>query len=290
MEPWDQSVHPYRGRKAVLSTKHGKERSIAPPLTAGVGLEILVPDGLDTDMLGTFTGEVPRIGPALEVALRKARLGMARAGLPLGLANEGSFGPHPELVFVPGDHEILVFVDDEMGIEVVEETLSAATNFAHQETAAAEDLDDFLKQARFPSHGLIVRPNSGLQPGLLFKGITTPPLLADAVQRCAKASEDGLAHVETDMRAQMNPMRQAVLRDLADRLAQRLAARCPQCGAPGWGVVDVVRGLPCELCGQETEGVREEVYGCPRCELRHSRPRKDGRRQADARDCPFCNP
>lgn len=290
MEPLDRSIHPYRGREAVLSTKHGKERACAPPLAASVGLKLRVPDGLDTDTLGTFTGEVPRIGTALEVALRKARLGMARAGLPLGLANEGSFGPHPQLMFVPGDHEILLFVDDEMGIQVVEETLSAATNFAHKETATVEDLGDFLKQARFPSHGLIVRPNSGLQPGLLFKGITTPPLLAEAVERCAKASEDKLAHVETDMRAHVNPMRQSVLRDLADRLAQRLAARCSQCGAPGWGVVDVVRGLPCEGCGQETDWVREEIYGCPRCELRHNRPRSDGRRHANARDCPLCNP
>lgn len=290
MRSLDQPLHPYQGREAVLCTKHGKEQVIAPPLMAGVGLKLRVPDDVDTDTLGTFTREVPRIGTAREVALRKARLGMAAAGLPLGLANEGSFGPHPHLVFVPGDHEILLFVDDEMGIQVVEETISAETNFAHQDTTTVEDLGDFLKRVRFPSHGLIVRPNSGLEPELLFKGITTARILRDAVDRCARASEDGLAHVETDMRAHMNPMRQSVLRDLAVRLARRLASRCSQCGAPGWGLVDVVRGLPCEVCGGETDWVREEVYGCPRCPLRHNRPRSDGRHHADAENCPWCNP
>ena len=286
----DQPIHPYQGREAVLSTKHGKEQVIAPPLTATVGLKLRVPDEIDTDTLGTFTGEVPRIGTPHEVALRKAKLGMAAVGSPLGLANEGSFGPHPHLIFVPGDHEVLLFVDDEMGIQIVEEIVSAETNFAHKETTTVEDLGDFLKRARFPSHGLIVRPNSSSQPGLLFKGITTASALEQAVDACARASTDGLAHLETDMRAHMNPTRQMVLRQLAERLARRLATRCPECGAPGWGVVGVVRGLPCEVCGGETDWVREEIHGCPRCQLRHNRPRSDGRHHADAEQCPWCNP
>lgn len=285
-----EGSHPYQGREAVLSTKHGKEQAIAPPLMARLGLRIRVPVDLDTDTLGTFTGEVPRIGTARETALRKARLGMASVNLPLGLANEGSFGPHPLVPFVAGDHEILVFVDDELGIQVVEELSSMETNFAHRTVAGSDDLGDFLERVRFPSHGLIVRPNSGLQTGILFKGVTAAGDLEEAIGRCARASTDGLAHVETDMRAHMNPTRQAVLRDLAERLAQRLAVRCAQCGAPGWGLVGVVRGLPCELCGGETDWVREEIYGCPRCQLRHVQPRSDGRKHADAENCSWCNP
>lgn len=286
----DGPIHPYQGREAVLSTKHGKEQVIAPPLMASVGLNVRVPEGVDTDTLGTFTGEVPRIGTAREVALRKARLGMAAVGLPLGLANEGSFGPHPLVPFVMGDHEILVFVDDELDIQVIEELSSMKTNFAYQVVTGATDLSHFLQRVHFPSHGLIVRPNSGLQPGLLFKGITTARSLEEAVDRSARASTDGLAHVETDMRAHLNPTRQLVLRDLAERMARRLASRCSQCGAPGWGVVDVVRGLPCEVCGGETDWVREEIYGCPRCQLRHNRPRSDGLHHVDSENCSWCNP
>lgn len=283
------TVHPYRGREAVLTTKHGKGRAIAPPLLRQVGLELRVAEE-DTDRLGTFTGEIPRLGTAYEVALRKARMGMAALGLPLGLANEGSFGPHPLTPFVARDHEILVFIDDELRIQVTEQVVSTETNFAHRDVRGVEDFGDFLQQVRFPSHGLIVRPRSGLQPGLLFKGIVDVRQLEDAVARCARASADGLAHVETDMRAHMNPTRQAVLRELAERMAHRLAGRCTRCGAPGWGLIDVVRGLPCELCGGETEWVREEIYGCSRCHLQETRPRSDGRAYADAGHCPRCNP
>ena len=282
--------HPYQGRKVALATKHQKEQVLGPPLRAAVGLEMCVPDDLDTDLLGTFSGEVDRHGTPREVALRKARLGMNAAGLTLGLASEGSFGPHPQLLLVPADHELLAFVDDEGGIEVVEQILSSKTNFAHDAAKTVDDLKEFFVRARFPSHGLIVRPNSGLQPGLLFKGITKFDALKEALEQCASASADGLAHVETDMRAHMNPTRRQVLREVATGLGRRLATLCPECGAPGWGLVDVVRGLPCEWCGGETDFVRTEIHGCPRCKNRESYPRSDGLRVASPGNCPWCNP
>jgi hypothetical protein len=284
------TAFPYRRRKAVLATKHQKERVVRQPLRTAVGLKVYVPDELDTDLLGTFSGEVERHGTPREVALRKARLGMSATGLTLGLASEGSFGPHPYLPFVPSDHELLVFVDDELGFEVVEQILSPKTNFAHHAARTLEDLKDFLSRARFSSHGLIVRPNSGLQPGLLFKGITTIGTLEEALEQCSSASADGLAHVETDMRGHMNPTRLQVIREVAVRLGRRLATLCPGCQTPGWGVVDVVRGLPCEWCSRETQLVRAEVHGCPRCDHRESHPRSDGRHGASPGDCSWCNP
>ncbi len=290
MSGGQNTLHPYQGRKASLATQHKKEQVIGPPLRAAVGLELSVPDDLDTDLLGTFSGEVNRQGTPREVALRKARWGTRASGLTLGLASEGSFGPHPQLMFVPADHELLVFIDEERNIEVVEQILSLQTNYAHHEAKNIEDLQAFLAGVQFPSHGLVVRPNSGLQPGLLFKGITDLPALEDALNRCAPASEDGLAQVETDMRAHMNPSRQRVLQELAVNLGHRLASLCPQCRNPGWGLVDVIKGLPCEQCGAETDLVKMEVHGCPRCQYRESYPRSDGLRVASPGSCPLCNP
>ena len=72
---------------------HRKEEAIAPALMSALGLLVEPTAGLDTDQLGTFSGEIPRSGTMLEVAVRKARLGMSVMGLPLGLASEGTFGP-----------------------------------------------------------------------------------------------------------------------------------------------------------------------------------------------------
>ena len=182
MSGQQKTPHPYQGRKAALATKHQKERVLGQPLRAAVGLEVYVPADLNTDLLGTFSGEVDRQGTPREVALRKARLGMNAAGLTLGLASEGSFGPDPQLLFVSADHELLGFVDDGLGIEVVEQILSPKTNFAHDAARTFEDLKDFLARARFPSHGLIVRPNSGLQPGLMKPGAHGVELVINQVQ------------------------------------------------------------------------------------------------------------
>ncbi len=280
----------YHGCTAVLSTKHGKEVVIGPPLKALLGLAVQVPAGLDTDTLGTFTGEVERVGTPLEVAVRKARLGMDAAGLPLGLASEGSFGPDPRVPFVPLHHELLVFVDDRLQIQVVEQMMTNRTNYDHTTAASFADLAGFLDRAGFPSHAVVVRPNTGLETRLLHKGLRTVEALQAALRECASASRDGLARVETDMRAHMNPSRLAVIRRLAFRLGRRLLRCCPVCETPGWGVVDVIKGLPCEECGHPTGLVSELVEACPRCTHHVNRPRYDGRKTASAGNCPYCNP
>jgi hypothetical protein len=285
------AMNPYRGRTTALTTKHGKGRAISRPLRMVLGLTVQVEAKIDTDLLGTFTGEIERVGTPSEVAIRKARLGMESSGLPLGLANEGSFGPHPAIsLFMPTDHEMLVFVDDELGIIVVESCLSAETNYGYHTARSLNDLEPFLRQAKFPSHALIVRPNDGLKKGFVFKGVIDFVTLEDAVKRCAVASADGLAHVGTDMRAHVNPTRQKIIRHTACRLARRLATSCPACGTPGWGRIRSEPGLPCEFCHTATEMIKQEIFGCARCRYTEAKPRSDGRQYAEPGQCPYCNP
>jgi hypothetical protein len=153
---------PYAGRSAAIATMHGKDRALRLPLRLGLGLEVVAAN-VDTDALGTFSGEVPRDGSPLEVARRKARLGLDAARLPLGLATEGSFGPHPHVAWVPLHHELLLFVDLERGLEVVEALADTDTNHAQVELAHPRELEGFLATARFPSHALIVYPAGGLE-------------------------------------------------------------------------------------------------------------------------------
>jgi hypothetical protein len=286
-----EARNPYRDRIAALTTKHGKERAIARPLRVALGLAITVEKKIDTDLLGTFTGEIERVGTPREIAIRKARLGMKSSGLPLGLANEGSFGPHPAISwFVPSDHEMLVFIDDELDIIVVESCLSGVTNYGYQSAQSLGDLECFLRQADFPSHALVVRPNDGLRQGWVFKGVMDIDTLEEAVKRCSAASSDGLAYVGTDMRAHVNPTRRKIIRHTACRLARRLASSCPSCGIPGWGWIQSEPGLPCEACHAPTEVIQQEIFGCARCRYLEAKPRADGREYAEPGQCPYCNP
>jgi hypothetical protein len=60
--------HPYAGQRIGLAATHGKERALAPASRRVLGAEIVVP-ALDTDTLGTFSGEVARPDALVETAL-----------------------------------------------------------------------------------------------------------------------------------------------------------------------------------------------------------------------------
>jgi len=282
--------HPYAGRSAVLATMHGKARAVAPAFAQRVGLNVVETAGLDTDALGTFSGETPRRGTMLETAVAKARLGMAATGLRLAIASEGSFGPHPQIPFLPAGIELMVFVDADRGWVIHESMIAERTNFAHLVSAPGAPLDTFLAQVGFPQHALMVRPNAGERAAAWAKGIADRGDLDRAVAAAAAASADRCALIETDMRAHRNPTRMDALAGLATRLALRLAAQCPACSAPGWGRIDVTRNLPCELCGLPTHVIAAEIFGCAVCSHRESQPRPDGMVVAQAMHCDACNP
>ena len=285
------SRQPYAGQRAVLATMHGKGTAIAPAFRDVLRMRLDTAVDLDTDALGTFTGEIPRAGNILDTAIAKARLGMAAAGLPIGIASEGSYGPHPLVPFMAGGVELMVLVDDRRGIVVSEHLIEDAPVFGHALAACPAELEDFLKRHRFPSHALIVRPNLGATPtARIHKGVRDRRVLADAVADAATASLDGKALVEADMRAHMNPTRMASIARLARILAARMATRCPACGSPGFGRVDVEAGLPCEACEAPTARVHHEVLGCAACAHRAQRARSDGRTHAEAGECDLCNP
>jgi hypothetical protein len=272
-----------------LTTRHGKERALARPFRVGLGLTLVV-SGCDTDQLGTFSGERDRPADALTTCRRKALLGLEQSGLALGLASEGSFGPHPAAPMLPVGRELLLLLDREHGLEVVEERLELRTNYSQQSFGPADDPDGWLTRVGFPSHGVIARP-AGWTPGApLFKGLTTTQDLQNALAFSRRADPGGRVLLETDMRAHLNPTRMASLRRLGLALVRRLRRPCPDCGAPGWGLVDTAAGLPCCWCGEPTALTRHEIWGCPHCGSRRSQPRRDGLLVAVPAHCQQCNP
>jgi hypothetical protein len=274
----------------VLTTMHGKEAVVAPVLRERLGLAVVTASAVDTDALGTFSGEVPRTGTMLEAAIAKARLGMAQSGLAIGMASEGSYGPHPHVPFMAGGIELMVLVDDTRGIVVSEHLVEDAPVFDHAFARTSGELGPLLERVGFPHHALIVRPAMDAPTHTVYKGLRRNGDLEAAVSACASLSGDGRALVQTDMRAHMNPTRMDSIRRLASALADRLARPCPACSAPGYGQVDVESGLPCEDCGGPSIMIRHRVFGCVSCGHRQKLPRADGLTHADPGHCPQCNP
>jgi hypothetical protein len=108
--------------------------------------------------------------------------------------------------------------------------------------------------------------------------------------KASDASSDRSVQIVTDMRAHLNPTRMAVIRALANRLARRLATRCPECKTPGFGAVDIARGLPCGWCGEPTRMALAEVRRCAKCSLEIRARIKGVPETADPGSCEHCNP
>lgn len=283
--------YPYDGQRAVLATRHGKLAVIAPALEP-TGLRITTAD-LDTDALGTFAGEIPRTLPMREAAVAKARMGMEQQGCAIGLASEGTIGPDPMIPLLFCDTELVVLVDDEQGLVIWETARDHGVRAATTVTRPGHHILDFLDQAGFPGHRLIVRPE-GMEPadvpaGLLRKGIADHEALAQAIRDCSAASPTGHARVESDLRAHCSPTRQQVIARAAQRLAARVIRRCPDCGAPGWGRIGTLNGLPCASCATWIAFAhRGVILGCTRCPFR--REVHEQRAAEDPARCPNCNP
>jgi hypothetical protein len=282
---------PYCGSALALVTRHGKQRALARPFRRGLGIELQVHDTFDTDQLGTFSGERERPAGPLQTCRLKAEQGLVASGAALALASEGSFGPHPAVPFLPLAQEWMVFLDPQRGLCVAETLVGCPTNFDHWQGGAGEDPAPWLARIGFPSHAVIVRPRQPIHPDMtVAKGLRDAEALHRAIQRACRESADGQAQLETDMRADRNPTRMAAIRRLGVKLVRRLATPCPSCGAPGWGVLERPRGLPCAWCRTPTDLARGEIHGCVACGHQQERPRPDGLVTADPGRCGFCNP
>ena len=280
-------AHPYFGRNVVLTSKHFKKPMIEPIFRELLDINI-IECAADTDLLGTFSGEIERKLPPLETALQKARIGLEQLGMDLGIASEGSIGPDPVIPFLKSDVEIIVLVDLVNELEIVEVFRTFDICAVQKSFSLDENLDEFLIKANFPNHKLIVRANSG-EKSSSIKGIGDRAELENAIELMAKNSMDGKVSIESDLRAYCSPSRASNIEKAAKILAMRVKQQCRLCNSPGWGKVGMEKGLECQSCGAYVEkAIKREVFGCFKCDYREFGDQLSP--FADPEICDWCNP
>jgi hypothetical protein len=240
----------------------------------------------DTDVFGTFTGEVARTLSAYDTCVLKAKKAAQLYGYELSIANEGSFGAHPAFPFVPSDNEIMVFLDLKNNFVIAEQLTSLKTNYGMLSVTAKTDLTDFLEKVGFPAHAVNLQKNS--DKSILGKGINDIKQLEELLAIGFKDEKE--LFISTDMRAMMNPTRMQVIGELAEKLITRVVSLCASCSRPGFGFKTTTGNLPCELCNLPTTLYAEEVWGCIGCDYKELKKRPDGLLQANPSYCNFCNP
>jgi hypothetical protein len=276
----------FKGRRLLIATKHKKERVIAPILEKELGVNCFVTD-IDTDKFGTFTGEIERKEDAISTARNKCLLAMELEKCDLVLASEGSFGAHPSLFFANADEEILLFIDKKKDIEIIVRELTFETNFNGSEIKTIKELEEFVKNSKFPTHGIILRKAKN-DSTLIEKGITN----LDQLYKTFKylISMYGSAFIETDMRAMYNPTRMKVIENATYKLAKKINSLCPKCSIPGFGIIDSKSGLPCDLCNFPTQSTLSHIYSCQKCNYIKEVFFPNGRKKEDPMYCDICNP
>ena len=246
-----------------MATKHDKAKLVRQhfkDILAMAVQEVLV----DTDVFGTFAGEIERVGTPLETAVKKAQLGIKTSGNPYAIASEGSVGPDPFFGFVNANIETMVFVDTELDIQV-HETIKSNEITAFSTSTLKNDLGVFLQKTDFPNHAVIVKPHIGQGA---HKGIRDLRTLEKAITDSRDQSADGEAIIESDLRAMCSPSRQKNISAVGLKLVQRLSHTCPECQTPGWGLKSYIRGVECSQCGElSEEAISREVMGCFKCEF-----------------------
>lgn len=277
----------FEGRTLLIATKHQKEKVITPIFEKELGVKCIVSQQFDTDVLGTFTGEVERENDPITTVVEKCRAAMSLENCDLAIASEGSFGAHPSVFFASADEEFLVLLDEKNKLEIIAREISLETNFAGAEVATERDLLEFAAKAGFPQHGLIIRKEAQ-DATHLVKGITDETKLLDTLEEYQKLF--GKAFVETDMRAMYNPTRMRVIEKTAKKLVEKIKNVCPDCQMPGFDITKVVKGLPCGQCGFPTKSTLSYVYSCKKCDFEKEEKYPNQKKHEDPMYCDFCNP
>jgi hypothetical protein len=188
---------------------HEKEKILEPLFAKEFSAKIVVPHGIDTDRLGTFTGEIKREIELKSVLRQKAMIGIDQTGLTFGLASEGSFGPHPWIPFVSCNQESLIFIDLQRGLEIFSHFISTDNRAEYIHAENFEQVTEFLQKIQFGPQGVVLKPSHDYvdSTDYIFKGLQDIVDVKDAFQKIKANFDAKTVFVETDNRAFLSPKR-----------------------------------------------------------------------------------
>jgi hypothetical protein len=278
----------YKDLPLVIATKHKKEVVIQPYLENLLKVRCLVPEDIDTDQLGMFSGEVERKETPLSAARKKCLLGFSLTNTKIAVASEGSFYPHPQIGFVPVNEELLLFKDLENDIEIHVKQLSMDTNFNQTEVKNFDELAAFCEKIGFPTHGIVLKYKNAANLKV-EKDFLDLEEVRVSFERAVKRKIQQI-FAETDMRAHKNPKRMKVIGEAAEKLVQVLQSSCEKCDAIGFSTVDAKPGLKCKNCGLPTRSTLYHIYKCAICGHTENKYFPNGKENENPMYCDFCNP
>ena len=266
-----------------LVTQHHKEQAIFPVLRKN-GIDQTSVLNADTDQLGTFSGEIPRILSIEQTLLEKCKLVSNQFPTAIFLATEGSFGPHPVIPWISHHQESFLLWDRSTDAIFFHHFNSNSTNFQVGTIRSKQQLVEFCSRSKFPSHAIILKSTQGNHPQI-YKGLQNWEEVFEIWD-----NSNGELFAETDMRAMYNPTRMANIRIGFSAFLENLQKECPKCAYPGFFTKDVELGLPCQWCNLPTQSILFAIHRCEHCSLEEKEKHPLGKSHEDPMYCSNCNP
>lgn len=277
----------FKGRTMVLASMHKKEMAMQAILEKELEVKLTVPSQFNTDIFGTFSGEIKRTSDSLDTAKLKSEKALEITGESLSISNEGSFVPHPSIPFATLNQEIIYLNDKKNNFNFYTIHHSTNTNASQAEITSTADAIDFATKHNFPSHGMII---SSYNKKIIEKGIHTVEDLVQKTESIFKQFPDKAVIIENDLRAMHNPTRMLVIKEATQKLVNEIKTFCPHCGWIGFTVKEYRPGLPCENCNNPTKGILNTIRKCEKCNYNKTEMYPDNKKFSDPMYCDFCNP
>lgn len=281
----------FANRNALLVTKHAKEKVIGPLLQQEFNINLQLAGNVDTDLFGTFSGEIERQQNQYETA--KLKINAARqlyAGADLYLASEGSFNPHPEAPVISVNTELILLADLKNDVEIAAWYKTYNTNIENRKITTAAQLADFAMAIGFPDNRIILKAKNADGKLQVAKGASTVEQLIEMFDYTQKHAANSIVEAETDMRACYNTLRMENIRLCTINLINEMHSKCGQCETPGFSVAESKPGLPCGQCSMPTKSILYYVYQCKKCSHKSEVKYPLGKMAEDPMYCNFCNP
>ncbi len=276
----------FKGRKIAIASMHQKEKVISPLLIKELEMQTVVPE-INTDLLGTFSGEVERNSSPYKTAWKKCMLAMNISRCDVAISSEGSFGAHPTIPFVNANEELVLLVDRKNNLEFFGRALTTETNFSGASITTKKEAYDFANNIGFPEHAIIVK-NQEKKFDESVKGINSETHLEKVLDTMFSKYTD--IWIETDMRALYNPTRMKIIEQATKNLIEKIHSKCPNCFQPGFWIVEAIKGLPCSNCKFPTRSVKAHLYQCKSCQFELTKEYPTNKYHEEPTYCDFCNP
>jgi len=275
-------------RSLFIATKHQKELVMAPILESALRVNCQSSQGLDTDILGTFSGEIDRTLSPIEAAKAKCQLALRLCNADLAIANEGSFFPHPMVPFFTISEEIIYLFDQRNNFEFfIRHRSERITAFSEHVTNDSE-VRVFLQKTDFPNHNVIVSYTQEGRQGF-YKDFSDEKEVLNKVNAILEKGGKEVK-IETDLRAMHNPTRMKEIEGATRLFVKELLSQCPACQQYGFVVTQIKEGLPCLSCGLPTSSPKEKIKQCKGCGFLEQEPYDTQKRWEEPQFCLNCNP